>query len=457
MSRRTPAPKDAAHWRQLSTQLYAAGRRAEAEAAYRQVIALAPGDADAWTNLGAVLRHRGALEEAQAALAHALVLRPRHPRANANTAAILSDLGHDTEAIQLLRQVLEDLPGDAAARTHLGMMLLRQGRYAEGFPLFEARYLPRLNEPMAYASPPLPRWNGEPLEGKSFALWFEQGMGDALQMLRYVPLLRQRGLRRLTLVGPPALRPLLAGVPGVDAVVVPGEQMGWHDHWALMMSLPLHFGTTLETIPAALPYLRAEPARVAHWAPKLPRGLRVGVAWKGSHLHANDRYRSLPGLRTLRPLWDVPGLAWISLQKGQAEDEAAAAPGDQPLVPLGSEIGDFADLAAVVAQLDLVICVDTAVAHLAGALGKRVWVLLPAFATDWRWLHGRTDSPWYPGVMRLFRQRERGDWDAVVGEVRQALLRQLLAAQPRNAQARTLLAALSPPVSRAALRRGIRP
>lgn len=493
----TPPPAgDAMHWRRLATQHYAAGRRAEAEAAYRQVLALAPDDADAWTNLAAVLRQRGEPEGAQAALARAVALQPRHMRANANLASILSDLAHDEEAIRLLRQVLEDAPDDPSARTHLGMILLRQGRYAEGLPLFEARWLPRANEPVVFASPPLPRWNGEPLAGKSLALWFEQGMGDALQFIRFVPLLRERGVGRITLICPPALRPLLATVAGIDAVVVPGEQITRHDHWSLLLSVPLHLGITLETLPATLPYLHADPERVARWTPRLPPSPRIGLVWKGSHLHANDRYRSLPALASLRPLWDVPGIAWISLQKGQAEDEAAAPPAGQPLVALGSAITDFADLAAVVAQLDLVICVDTAVAHLAGALGKQAWVLLPAFATDWRWQHDRADSPWYPGVLRLFRQRTAGDWDGVVQEVAQALSRgewkptparpsrsdearslvrlaeehmaagrradaeaavqRALALEPRHVDARKLLALLRP-VSRAALRRRLSP
>ncbi|QJW84578.1 hypothetical protein HK414_15550 [Ramlibacter terrae] len=317
--------------------------------------------------------------------------------------------------------------------------------------------MPRPNEPVVYASPPLPRWNGEPLEGKAFALWFEQGMGDALQMLRYVPLLRQRGLRKLTVVGPPALRSLLAGVPGVDAVVVPGEQIGWHDHWCLMMSLPLHFGTTLETIPAALPYLRPDAERVARWAPKLPGACAWAWCGKARICMPTTATARCPGWRRCGRSGMCQASRGSACRRARPKTRRPRRRRTSPLVPPGSEVEDFADLAAVVAQLDLVVCVDTAVAHLAGALGKPAWVLLPQFASDWRWLHQRTDSPRYPGVLRLFRQQVAGDWSPVVRDVQQALVRRVLASQPRNAQARMLLASLSPPVSRAAMRRAVRP
>jgi hypothetical protein len=203
----------------------------------------------------------------------------------------------------------------------------------------------------------------------------------------------------------------------------------WHpemssefDFWCYPLSLPLIFGTTLDNLPATIPYLRAEPERVLRWAAKVPQAtLRVGLAWKGSSTHKNDGNRSLPSLAILAPLWSVPGIAFVSLQKGAGEDEASLAAAHQPLTHLGSAIADFADSAAILSQLDLLICVDTAVAQLAGALGTPCWVLLPDYGTDWRWLEDRNDSPWYPEVMRLFRQSADGDWAGVIARVVEAL------------------------------------
>ena len=188
------------------------------------------------------------------------------------------------------------------------------------------------------------------------------------------------------------------------------------------MSLPLYFATTVEAIPAELPYLSVPPERLSRWHQRLPAsGLKVGLVWKGSALHSNDHNRSLSSLSLLAPLWSVPGVNFISLQKGQGEEEAAAPPAGQPILHLGSDIVDFADAAAIVAQLDLVICIDTAIAHLAGALNKPCWVLLPATGADWRWLRDRPDSPWYPNVIRLFRQTKPGDWSATIEDVARSL------------------------------------
>jgi hypothetical protein len=188
------------------------------------------------------------------------------------------------------------------------------------------------------------------------------------------------------------------------------------------LSLPLYFGTTLQTIPARVPYLSPLRERVEHWRKKFPfDGLRVGLVWKGSVLHDNDENRSLLHISALSPLWSVPGVTFVSLQKGQGEDDASHPPVGQPLIPLGRDIQDFADTAAIVARLDLIICVDTAIAHVAGALAKACWVMLPAIHTDWRWLKDQSDSPWYPKGMRLFRQSKFNDWTDVVEEVTVAL------------------------------------
>jgi len=244
--------------------------------------------------------------------------------------------------------------------------------------------------------------------------------------VRYLPLVKAMGARHVTLICRQPVRALFEGLSGADAVVVANDaaSMPAHDYWTLLLSLPLHFATTVDSIPVPIPYLRPDADRLRAWAARLPSpGLRIGVVWKGSPKHENDHNRSLPGLATLAPLWDVPGVRFVSLQKGQGEDEAIPPPPGQPLVHLGTDIEDFADSAAIVAQLDLVISVDTAIAHLAGALGKPGWILLPRVGTDWRWLDERTDSPWYPATARLFRQRHDDDWACTVQEIAGALRR----------------------------------
>jgi hypothetical protein len=253
-------------------------------------------------------------------------------------------------------------------------------------------------------------------------MWIEQGLGDQVQFVRYAPLLKKRGVSHITVLCHPALKSLFETVEGVDAVVTNPNTVPLHDYWSLFMSLPLYFATTVQTIPARTPYILPLRERMERWRKKLPRdGLRVGLVWKGNAAHSNDASRSLPAISALSPLWSVPGVTFISLQKGQGEDEAIRPPVGQPLTPLGHEICDIADTAAIVAQLDLTICVDTVVAHVAGALGKPCWVMLPLFNTDWRWLKDRSDSPWYPKGMRLFRQTKLDDWTEVIEEVTTAL------------------------------------
>ena len=263
---------------------------------------------------------------------------------------------------------------------------------------------------------------GEAIAGKALIVWTEQGHGDYVHFVRYVPLLKQRGASRVTIACAPPLKALLETVAGVDAVVTQHENVPDHDFWVFPLSLPMHFATSLESIPATLPYLRALPEHVQQWQRRLSAdALKVGLVWKGNPGHANDARRSLANLSMLAPLWSVPGLRFFSLQKGSGEDEADNAPAEQAITALGKDIGDFADTAAIVSQLDLVICVDTAVAHVAGALGKPCWVLLPHTECDWRWQKERSDTPWYPGVMRLFRQTQADRWINTIAEIMDCL------------------------------------
>jgi tetratricopeptide (TPR) repeat protein len=392
----------------------------EAEACYRRSIALDPRSAQAHLNLGANLAQRKRFADAEAAYLAALRLNPELPAAWSNLGVLYACTKREAEAEHCHRTALTIDAGYANAKFNLSYLLLRQGRYEEGWQCMEARDWYRVLADRL----PCPRWNGEGLAGKSLLIAFEAGQGDVIQFYRYVPLMKAKGAAHITLICHPPLKALLATLAGADNIIGYDEPLPnrHYDFWTIPFSLAYHSRTRLDTIPAALPYLHADPARIARWAPLLPQdGVRVGLVWKGSGSFENDADRSLPSLALLAPLWQIPGIRFVSLQKGAGEDEAAAPPDGMPLVDLGSKVADFADTAAIVASLDLVIAVDTAVAHLTGALAKRCWVMLPDYKTDWRWLADRSDSPWYPGVMRLFRQKRMGDWTPVVDELRKEL------------------------------------
>ncbi|WP_411881699.1 tetratricopeptide repeat protein [Polaromonas sp. YR568] len=404
----------------LGRLLYSSKRLVEAEAAYRRALALRPHYAKAQTNLGLVLKDSKRLVEAEAAYRCALELAPDLADAHNNLGVLLQDGMRLTEAEAAYRRAIDLRPDYAEARVNLSILLLLLQRYPEAWPLHESRFVPFGIDVPALS---YPHWQGESLAGKSLMIWLEQGFGDYIQFVRYASLLKARGVARLTLVCHRVLQALLETVEGVDAVVTDPAKVPAHDYWSFSLSLPLHFATTADTIPVApLPYVHALPDRIVQWRDRLPAASvrKVGLVWKGHPQHKNDANRSLPGLASLAPLWSVPGVVFISLQKGQGEDEAAQPPAGQALVALGAQLADFADSAAIVSQLDLVICVDTAIAHLAGAMNKPCWVLLPATGTDWRWQLDRLDSPWYPSI-RLFRQSAIGDWSATVGELAAAL------------------------------------
>jgi len=407
----------------LGNLLNESKRLPEAEAAYRRALEIQSDYADAHNNLGILLKESKLVIEAEAAYRCALEIQPDYAEGHYNLGILLQETKRLPEAEAAYRRALEIQPDYTEARLNLSLLLLTLQRYGEAWPLYESRYAPERKEAVVKV-PDLsyPQWQGESLAGKSLVIWPEQGFGDYIQFVRYAPLLKARGVSRLTLVCSPPLSVLLATVEGVDAVMTDMAQGPAHDYWSLLLSLPLHFGTTVNTIPnKSLPYIHTSPALVARWQDRLPAsGPKIGLAWKGNPGHANDANRSLPGLASLAPLWSVPGVTFISLQKGPGEEEVSQPPVEQPLVALGVQMKDFSDTAAIVSQLDLVICVDTAIAHIAGALAKPCWVLLPAVGTDWRWLLDRPDSPWYPTI-RLFRQSNFEDWSQTVNEVAAAL------------------------------------
>ena len=418
-------PHKGVFWKALGFALNLLGRSGEAVEPLQRAAALLPLDADVFVNLGNTLKDFGRLVEAEACYRRALEIKPDYAEVHSNLGLVLKDLGRLEEAeASYYHHALAIKPDYADARCNLGYLLLAMGRYREGWFYNESRYAQdKSHNNSKKPAVSYPQWSGESLVGKSLLLWSEQGFGDFVQFIRYVTLLKVRGLARLTVVCHAPLTPLLETMEGLDAVISSPGSVGPHDYWCFPLSLPHHFDTTVETIPASLPYLSALPSRISAWQSLLPTDtFKVGLVWKGSALHKNDVNRSLPELATLAPLWTVPHVSFVSLQKGQGEVEARYAQPDMPIIPLGSDITDLADTAAIVSQLDLVICVDTAVAHVAGALGKPCWVLLPAIGCDWRWLLDRTDSPWYPDVIRLFRQTtdDKG-WTGVITDVVGAL------------------------------------
>ncbi|PWT72728.1 MAG: pilus assembly protein PilF, partial [Proteobacteria bacterium] len=419
------APDRAEAYTNLGLLLERLNRDEEAERMQRQALCLNPTSAEIYSNLGNVLAKRGCDTEAEQCYREAIALSPLSPSGLTNLGSLLAARGKDSEAETCFRQAIAAAPEHPLSRLNLGYLLLGQGRLAEGWALHEARYAPNLaNRPAIPPSLPFAQWQGEPLQGKSVVIWPEQGYGDEIQFCRFAPLLKEQGAATVTLVCKPALAPLMETLDGIDRVIAADPaftEVGAHDYWTFPMSLPLRCNADLSNIPTRIPYLHALPDRIARWSARIPHGnKRVGLVWRGNARNPNDAHRSLPSLATLTPLWSLQQVHFVSLQTGPAASEARDQ-ARQAYSELGSEIADFADTAAIVQQLDLLVCVDTAIAHLAGALGKPCWVLLPAHKTDWRWLRNREDSPWYPATMRLFRQRGAESWDSVIESVASAL------------------------------------
>jgi tetratricopeptide (TPR) repeat protein len=450
----------------LGNALRDLGRLAESEASHQEALRLWPDYPEAHSNLCATLRERGHLAEAEASCRQALRLRPEFSEAHGNLGNVLRDLGRPAEAEASYREAVRRGPDSAEAHSNLGAALhallrpveaaasyrealRRQPDYADahnnlGHTLLLAGKLPEgWNEcewrwktwQLVGAARDFraPLWSGEAIGDRVILLHAEQGFGDTLQFCRYVPLIAS-GARTILEVQAPLVR-LLSRLPGIAEIVSLGDRLPPFDLHCPLMSLPRAVGTTLHTIPAAMPYLDADPTRAADWRERLAGlpGLRIGLVWAGSarsevpELTAVDRRRSI-ALDLMAPLGEASGVSFISLQKGEPAAQADHPPAGMALHDFTAELHDFEDTAALVDALDLVISVDTAVAHLAGALGKPVW-LLNRFDTCWRWLLNRDDSPWYPRL-RQFRQPAPGDWNSVVRAVVDALVR--LAAGDRD-------------------------
>lgn len=400
------------------------GRDGEAEHHYRRAIELAPDNGQIHLNFGAMLARQKRFGEAETSYRQALLTQPDSAAAWSNLGALQACRKQEGEAEASYLTALRRDENYRPARFNLSYLQLRQGRFEEGWASHEARefYVP------LESHFPFPRWQGEALSGKAILIAPEAGLGDMIQFCRYAPLLKQRGAARVDVLCHAPLQALLTRLTGVDTVLAANQPLpaGDWDYWVPHYSLPFHCQTRLDTIPAQLPYLYADPQLIEQWAGVIapqctPGDLRVGLVWQGNPRFENDADRSLPGVASLAPLARTSGVSFISLQKGAGASEAAQPSAALPLLDLAPQISDFADTAAILMNLDLLISVDTAVAHLAGALGKRCWLLLPDYKTDWRWLTERTDSPWYPQVMRLFRQSTMGDWKPVIEEVAAAL------------------------------------
>lgn len=383
-----------------------------AAARFERALALVPDDPQALEGLGMVLHRRRALEAAAAYFRAAVGGAPERPSAHANLAATLTELARYDEAAVHARKAIDLAPTDAHARfTHACLDLLA-GRYAQAWSDFEARR--EIDQVRPWLRPRQePRWEGDLLQGKTLLVHAEQGLGDTLQFVRYAPLAAARGAR-VVLQVPRALVRLLSRAPGVYAAYPAESAPPGADVQIPLMSLPGLFGTTLATVPADIPYLSAEPSQVAAAASLFAgeQALRVGLVWSGNPDHLRDRERSLDAA-LLAPLSDIRGARLYSLQKGSAAKDQHRI--GAHVEALGPRVSDFSDTAALVAHLDVVISVDTAVAHLAAAMGKPVLLLL-SYVPDWRWLLERDDSPWYPG-MRLYRQAADRQWPSVVERV----------------------------------------
>ena len=419
----TAEPTHAQAHNNLGVLCHALSEHDQALVHYERCLSLEPTYVEARYNFGTLLQERGEFEAATFEFQTVLASQPGHAAAWTNLGNCLLGCGETSAALSCYNRTLALEPSETAAAWNAGIAHLTAGRFEEGWAGYERRFdVPGSTPRRDY---PMPLWRGEPLEGKRILVYAEQGLGDTLQFCRYLPLLADRGAEvyfdcacsLAALLGSLRTNPIL--------LIEPGGETHAADFYVPLLSLPAIFGTNLDSIPAERSYLRASPETRSGWRRRLAplgRKLRVGFVSQGNPRYKNDRNRSIPA-ELFEPLSQVPGVALINLQFGRP------VPASLNALDLSSEIGDFANTAGLVEEMDLVISVDTSMAHLAGAVGKETWVLLSQ-AADWRWMRDRDDSPWYPDV-RLFRQAESHDWTSVLQAVAGALRARVeLALQP---------------------------
>jgi tetratricopeptide (TPR) repeat protein len=426
----------------LGGALRGQGQLEAAQACYERALALRSDHVESHVGIGVVLRDRGRPDEAISSYERALALAPDHPETHNNLGVALLDLGRNQEAVERCERALFLQPDRAETHHNLGIALERQGRHAEALASYERALDFKPDYPEAHFNRSLtllrtgnfdegwleyewrfavarynrnfdrPLWSGEPLAGRRILIHAEQGFGDTLQFVRYIPSVLEHGGTVVLEVQAPLVR-LVRSIAGVSQTLAAGDPLPTFDCHCPLLSLPRIFKTTLATIPNAVPYLSAPAEASVSWAERIASaaGLKVGIVWAGTTAGAID-------LPSLQPLWELAGVSWFSLQVGDQPGEKSLFDKFK-IADLSEWLTDFAETAAVVSQLDLVITVDTSVAHLAGALGRPTWVLL-GDPPEWRWLLARRDSPWYP-TAQLFRQTKTGDWHGVAREVAAAV------------------------------------
>ena len=406
-------PRDPFTRQDMGETMSSLGRFAEAEQHYLAALAIMPQSAAILNDLSVVYHKMRRYDDALATVDRALAIQPDLPQAHSNRGMALTDRGRFDEAIAALDQSLRLRPNHRPTQLSKARALFLRGDLPPAFELYELRFgqgeipYPTLAEPM---------WDGRAdVSGKTVLVVSEQGAGDTIHFARYATMLRRERGCDVILICLADVKPLLMTLGGGVRILGSGEDRPKFDYHVPILSLPRIFGTTLETIPCEVPYLSADPARVAKWRERFAAEARpkVGMVWAGSTTHKSDRNRSMP-LATLAPLLAMNEVAWFSLQKGPPAGQITQTP-NAPL-DLAPDLHDYADTAAAIETLDLVITVDTSVAHVAGALARPVWTML-SHEGEWRWTRARADdSPWYP-TMRLYRQPTPGDWGAVIDRV----------------------------------------
>jgi Flp pilus assembly protein TadD len=412
-------PKFAEACSNLGTALQRCGQLDHAIEAYKQTVAMRPDFAEAYNNLADVLRDKGNFEESGAAALRAVQLRPDYAEAYNNLGSAVLQSGDIDQATAAYRQAAALKPDYSLAHFNLACMLLLKGDFAQGWREYEWRRGTDSELFAEWRRLPEKPWDGRrDIQGKTILLHAEQGYGDAIQFARYVPLVAQRGAK-VALACPEPLVTIFRTLQGVEEVLPFGDLTpDFHEHCPLL-SLPLALGTTAQTIPADVPYLRADPKRVERWKPKLAEQTgvkKIGLCWTGRAVP--DARRSVPSA-ALAPLSEISNAFFVSLQKLEPTAKPVENPLGITLADWTKELKDFGDTAALIDQLDLVISIDTSIAHLAGAMGKPMFILLP-FVPDWRWQLERCDSPWYP-TARLFRQPKAGDWETPIRQLIEAV------------------------------------
>jgi tetratricopeptide (TPR) repeat protein len=411
---------------QCSDTLRELGRLEEAAQLFEQVINVVPENAEVQRNFGDALRKLGKLAAAEEHCKRAIALAPTDADAHLNLGNALYDAGKVGEAIRCYKQAIALRPEHAISKMNLAIAQLKSGDLLSGWKNYEWRWNQKLarGQKREFVQP---LWRGEPIQGRRILLYGEQGLGDCIQFLRYVPMVHAAG-GKIVLEIPCRLKRLVAQLPGIEESVAFGDLLPSFDWQCPLVSLPLVFGTDLDSIPGTAPYLKvpSDACQKAQSYPWPSGALRVGLAWAGNPRNQNDKFRSMP-FACFQTLSSIQGLSFFSLQLGEALEQLTQS--GAPVTDLAPLTADMADTAAFIANLDLVITVDTSIAHLAGALAKPVWILLASNA-DWRWMAEREDSPWYP-TARLFRQSALGDWNGVMDRV-VSCLTSLLASQAND-------------------------